>query len=138
MAAAAANAVLDVLLDDNILENVNVMGHQFKHALDTKFGQHTHVGDIRGRGLFYGLELVEERETKEPFSSSYYIATKIKAIAKKRGLLCYPMSGTVDGKIGDHILLAPPYIINEAEINELIGLLADCLEEALQSPEETL
>ena len=67
-AAAAANAVLDVLLDDNILENVNVMGHQFKHALDTKFGQHTHVGDIRGRGLFYGLELVEERETKEPFS----------------------------------------------------------------------
>ena len=61
MAAAAANAVLDVLLDDNILENVNVMGHQFKHALDTKFGQHTHVGDIRGKGLFYGLELVEER-----------------------------------------------------------------------------
>ena len=138
MAAAAANAVLDVLLDDNILENVNVMGYQFKHALDTKFGQHTHVGDIRGRGLFYGLELVEERETKEPFSSSYYIARKIKAIAKKRGLLCYPMSGTVDGKIGDHILLAPPYIINEAEINELIGLLADSLEEALQSPEETL
>ena len=138
MAAAAANAVLDVLLDDNILENVNVLGHQFKHALDAKFGQHTHVGDIRGRGLFYGLELVEERETKEPFSSSYYIARKIKAIAKKRGLLCYPMSGTVDGKIGDHILLAPPYIINEAEINELIGLLADSLEEALQSPEETL
>ena len=138
MAAAAANAVLDVLLDDNILENVNVMGHQFKHALDTKFGQHTHVGDIRGRGLFYGIELVEDRETKEPFSSSYFIARKIKAIAKQRGLLCYPMSGTVDGKIGDHILLAPPYIINEAEINELTDLLADSLEEALQSSEETM
>ena len=106
--------------------------------MDTKFGQHTHVGDIRGRGLFYGLELVEERETKKPFSSSYNIARKIKTIAKKRGLLCYPMSGTVDGKIGDHILLAPPFIINEAEINELIGSLADSLEEALQSSEETM
>ena len=66
------------------------------------------------------------------------IRDRIKAIAKKRGLLCYPMSGTVDGKIGDHILLAPPYIINEAEINELTDLLADSLEEALQSSEETM
>ena len=130
MAAAAANAVIDVLLNDNILKNVNDMGDHLKHSLNTKFAQHTHVGDIRGRGLFYGLEIVQDRATKEPFPSSYGIARKIKSIAKDKGLLCYPMSGTVDGKIGDHVLLAPPYIINETEINNLSTLLAESLDEA--------
>ena len=127
-----------MLIDTHHIEPCYAQREKRDYETDYEFGQHTHVGDIRDRGLCYGLEIVEERKTKEPFSSSYYRARKIKAIAKKRGLLCYPMSGTIDGKIRDHILLAPPYFINEAEINELIGLLVDSLAEALQSPEDTM
>ena len=132
MAAAAANAVLDVLLNDNILKNVNNSGDYLKDTLRAKFAQHAHVGDIRGRGLFYGLEIVQDRESKEPFPLSYGIARKIKSVAKDKGLLCYPMSGTVDGKIGDHVLLAPPYIINETEINNLSTLLAESLDQVFE------
>ena len=132
MAAAAANAVLDVLLNDNILKNVNNSGDLLKDTLRAKFAQHAHVGDIRGRGLFYGLEIVQDRESKEPFPSSYGIARKIKSVAKDKGLLCYPMSGTVDGKIGDHVLLAPPYIINETEINNLSTLLAESFDQVFE------
>ena len=127
-----------MLIDAHHIEPCYAQREKRDYETDYEFGQHTHVGDIRDRGLCYGLEIVEERKTKEPFSSSYYRARKIKAIAKKRGLLCYPMSGTIHGKIRDHILLAPPYFINEAEINELIGLLVDSLAEALQSPEDTM
>ena len=132
MAAAAANAVLDVLLNDNILKNVNNSGDHLKDTLRAKFAQHAHVGDIRGRGLFYSLEIVQDRESKEPFPSSYGIARKIKSVAKDKGLLCYPMSGTIDGKIGDHVLLAPPYIINETEINNLSTLLAESLDQVFE------
>ena len=131
MAAAAANAVLDVLLEDNILEKVSGLGAHLEQSLYTEFGQHSHVGDIRGRGLFYGLEIVKDKKTKEPFHSSDNLARRIKLIAKSRGLLCYPMSGTVDGKMGDHVLLAPPYIINEDEIHSVTTLLAESIDEAL-------
>ena len=131
LAAAAANAVLDVLLEDNILENVAGLGAHLEQSLYTELGQHSHVGDIRGRGLFYGLEIVKDKKTKEPFHSSDNLARRIKLIAKNRGLLCYPMSGTADGKMGDHVLLAPPYIINEDEIQSVTTLLAESIDEAL-------
>ena len=131
LAAAAANAVLDVLLEDNILEKVSGLGAHLEQSLCTELGQHSHVGDIRGRGLFYGLEIVKDKKTKEPFHSSDNLARRIKLIAKNRGLLCYPMSGTADGKMGDHVLLAPPYIINEDEIHSVTTLLAESIEEAL-------
>ncbi|NDI06581.1 MAG: aspartate aminotransferase family protein, partial [Rhodobacteraceae bacterium] len=108
MAAAAANAVLDVLIDQNLLSDVRPKGDALENLLHSKFNQHPHIGDIRGRGLFRAIELVEDRDTKAPFDPELKIAAKIKKSAQNNGLLCYPMSGTIDGKLGDHVLLAPP------------------------------
>ena len=123
MAAAAANAVLDVLLDENVLSEVTPKGKVLEGHLKSKFDQHPHVGDIRGRGLFRAIELVEDRDTKVAFDSELKLSANIKKLAQENGLLCYPMSGTVDGKSGDHVLLAPPFTISEHELDELVDKL---------------
>ncbi len=130
-AAAAALAVLGRLLDDGILDRVEPMGARLRSALEAKFGQHPHVGDIRGRGLFIGLELVADRSSKTPFDPGRRIAQQIKAAAFDAGLVCYPMSGTIDGRMGDHVMLAPPFIIEDAHIEELTGKLSLALERVL-------
>ncbi len=91
--------------------------------LRAAFAQHPHIGDIRGRGLFHGLEIVEDRETKAPFDPARGVNKAIKAAAMDAGLLCYPMGGTIDGKRGDHVLLAPPFILEEAQLDELVDKL---------------
>jgi hypothetical protein len=96
------------------------------------FGQHPHVGDIRGRGLFRGIELVEDRGTKAPLDPARKLHAKVKAAAMEEGLICYPAGGTVDGKHGDHILLAPPFIIEDAQIGELVTKLSRALDTALR------
>ncbi|MDA1294622.1 MAG: aspartate aminotransferase family protein [Proteobacteria bacterium] len=131
MAAAAANAVLDVLVEQNLLSDVTPKGEYLQNALSLKFGQHPHVGDIRGRGLFRAVELVENRQEKTPFDPAQGVAKRLKQVAQKNGLLCYPMSGTIDGKHGDHILLAPPFIISETEMDLLIDELSKSLDEVL-------
>jgi adenosylmethionine-8-amino-7-oxononanoate aminotransferase len=102
-------------------------------ALEARFGQHPHIGDIRGRGLFQGLELVADRETKEPFDPARKIAARIKTAAFDAGLICYPMSGTIDGKNGDHVLLAPPFIIDDNQIGELVDKLSVAIETAIHA-----
>ena len=124
MAAAAANAVLDVLIDQNLLSDVRPKGDALENLLHSKFNQHPHIGDIRGRGLFRAIELVEDRDTKAPFDPELKIAAKIKKSAQNNGLLCYPMSGTIDGKLGDHVLLAPPFVISNNELDELVHKLS--------------
>ena len=94
---------------------------------------HPHVGDIRGRGLFWGLELVADRERKTPFDPRTRIHARIKAEALKAGLLCYPMGGTLDGERGDHVLLAPPFILEERQLDELVTKLAGALDAVLRS-----
>ena len=94
-------------------------GRQLQKNLELHLGQNQFVGDIRGRGLFRGVEIVKDRSTKKPFPKRLNIAGKIKKQALDIGLICYPMQGTADGVEGDHILIAPPFIINEDEINEL-------------------
>ena len=131
MAAAAANAVLDVLVEQNLLSDVTPKGEYLQNALSSKFRQHPHVGDIRGRGLFWAVELVENRQEKTPFDPAQGVAKRLKQVAQKNGLLCYPMSGTIDGKHGDHILLAPPFIISETEMDLLIDKLSKSLDEVL-------
>ena len=100
--------------------------------LKSKFDQHPHVGDIRGRGLFRAIELVEDRDTKVAFDSELKLAASIKKSAQENGLLCYPMSGTVDGKLGDHILLAPPFTISEHELDELVEKLSVTIDQVIQ------
>ena len=130
-AAAAGLAVVNALLERQLIPRVQRQGETLMAALRARFGQHPHVGDIRGGGLFQGLELVADRETKAPFDPTRGIAARIKAAAFEAGLICYPMSGTIDGRQGDHVLLAPPFIISDAEIAELVDKLAGAVDTAL-------
>ncbi|MEM6712211.1 MAG: aspartate aminotransferase family protein [Pseudomonadota bacterium] len=127
MACAVGNAVMERFIDDGILARVTPMGDKLRAALTARFGNHPHVGDIRGRGLFLGLELVADRGSKEPFDPSFGLAAAIKKRAMAGGLMCYPMGGTIDGKLGDHVLLAPPFIIDD----EHIELIVDGLDLAI-------
>ncbi len=131
VAAAAALAVLGRLLDDGVLARVSPMGAALREGLQGAFGDHPHVGDIRGRGLFLGLELVADRATKQPFDPALRIAARLKAAAFDAGLICYPMGGTIDGQRGDHVLLAPPFIMEESHIDEIIDKLGRALEQVL-------
>lgn len=131
VACAAALAVLTRLIDDDILSLVDPAGKKLRRALQDKLGQHAHVGDIRGRGLFQAIELVADRETKEPFDPSLKLHAKIKSAAFDAGLICYPMGGTVDGNRGDHVLLAPPFIISDNQIDELAEKLTSAVLNAL-------
>ncbi|AZB65300.1 aspartate aminotransferase family protein [Cereibacter sphaeroides] len=131
MAAAAANAVLDEIEGRDLLQAVRRQGARLEALLQERLGQHPHVGDIRGRGLFRGIELVADRETKEPFDPARKLHARIKAEAFAGGLICYPMGGTLDGVRGDHILLAPPFIISDAELDELVDKLSGALDRAL-------
>jgi len=132
IACAAALAVQRVIEEDNLLAAVKARGKTLNKALIERFGNHHHVGDIRGRGLFMGIELVKDRATKETFDPALKLHARIKADAFARGLICYPDGGTLDGLRGDHILLAPPFIIAEAEIDELVDKLGQSIEAALQ------
>lgn len=130
-ACAAALAVQEVIAEDNLLARVRRMGELLAQRLADRFGQHPHVGDIRGRGLFRGLEFVRDRETKAPFDPALRLHARIKKAAMARGLMCYPMGGTIDGRRGDHLLLAPPFIVSETEIEAIVDRLDGALDDAL-------
>ncbi|MYM33890.1 aspartate aminotransferase family protein [Duganella sp. FT94W] len=133
VAAAAALAVQQVIQRDCLLGAVTARGTAFRRMLRDAFGNHPHVGDIRGRGLLIGLELVAERAGKTPFAPEQRLHAIIKGEAMARGLMIYPMGGTIDGRRGDHILLAPPFITTEAELAEITSRLADTLTSSLTS-----
>lgn len=122
-ACAAGNAVVKKLTG-GLVDRCAVMGAKLQAALQAEFGQHPHIGDVRGRGLFRGLEIVEDRASKTPFDPALGIHKKIKQTAMSNGLACYPMGGTVDGQTGDHVLLAPPFILDDSHIDEVVTKLA--------------
>src|SRR5690606_36036 len=130
-ACAAADVVVSKLTDGGLCARSAEMGAKLDDALHDAFGQHPHIGDIRGRGMFRGLEIVKNRETKAPFDPTKAIHKKIKAAAFEAGLICYPMGGTIDGQLGDHVLLAPPFILEEHQIGELIDKLSTAFNEVL-------
>ena len=130
-ACAAAYAVLQKMISQNLPARVQMMGGKLQKALHDAFGQHPHIGDIRGRGLFLGLEFVQDRGQKTPFDPKLGINRKIKAAAFEAGLICYPMGGTINGKSGDHLLLAPPFIINDHHVDEIITKLSTAFAVAL-------
>ena len=130
-ACAAALEVQRVFEDENLVERSALMGTKLRSALAEAFADHPHVGDIRGRGLMLGVEFVENRETKAPFAPARSVAGKLKRTAMNNGLVCYPDNGTVDGVAGDHVLIAPPFIITDAQIDELVDKLGRSLDEAI-------
>ncbi|MGH8663558.1 MAG: aspartate aminotransferase family protein [Burkholderiales bacterium] len=123
LACSAALAVQRAFVERGLVERVRTLGGGLEARLRSRLEAHPHVGDIRGRGLFWGVELVQDRVTREPFDPSLKINARIKAEAMKLGLLCYPMGGTLDGVRGDHVLIAPPYIVSEAQLDELTDKL---------------
>ncbi len=129
MACAAALAVQQVVQRDGLLGQVQARGAQLYAALQQRLGEHPYVGDIRGRGLFWGIEWVRERETRQPFDPALKLHARLKAAAMRRGLMIYPMGGTVDGREGDHVLLAPPFVCSPQEIDTLVDLLCASVED---------
>lgn len=131
-ACAAAMAVLDVIERDDLLANVKKQGETLNRLLHETFDNHPHVGDVRGRGLFQAVEFVADRKTKTPFDPGLKLHARIKAEAMKRHMMSYPMGGTADGQLGDHVLLAPPYIVTEADISEIVSRLKDAVDAAVR------
>ena len=123
VACAAGLAVVNAILEKGLLPRVEQMGNLLRSELQSSLAQHPNVGDIRGRGLFAGIELVADRERKTPFESSCGVASKLKSSAFEHGLICYPMPGTRDGKSGDHVLLAPPFITSATQVGEVVEKL---------------
>jgi adenosylmethionine-8-amino-7-oxononanoate aminotransferase len=132
VAAAAALAVQQVIERDDLLVQVQKRGGTLRRMLGDVFGAHPHVGDIRGRGLFMALELVRDRATKEPFAPALKLHAAIKRQAMQRGLMVYPMGGTIDGRSGDHVLLAPPFIVSAGELSEIVARLAEAVNAAVR------
>jgi len=131
MAAAAGLAVQKTIRRDGLLANVVAMGEELELRLIERLGNHHHIGDIRGRGLFRGVELVADRVTKAPFDPALKLNGVIKREAMARGLMVYPMGGTIDGRLGDHVLLAPPFIAEREDIGRIVERLGDAIDAAI-------
>jgi len=132
-ACAGALAVQRRLHDDGLLARVAPLGALLEQKLRAAFSAHAHVGDIRGRGLFWGLELVADKTAKTPFDPALRVHARVKRAALETGLMCYPMGGTLDGARGDHVLLAPPFIIEERQLDEVVGKLGGALDAVLKA-----
>ena len=135
-ACAAALAVQKVIQRDDLLAAVRRQGAGLSKRLAARFGEHPNVGDIRGRGLFMALELVEDRATKAPFDPVLRLHSRVKVEAMAHGLMVYPMGGTIDGRRGDHVLLAPPFIVTDNDLDEIVDRLAVAVDAALLTTRE--
>ena len=131
-ACAAALEVQRVIEEEQLLENVKARGAQLRASLREHYVGHEYIGDVRGRGLFVGVELVKDRATKAPFAPELAVNVAIKREAMKRGLMVYPMGGTIDGAAGDHVLLAPPFICTADDIDRIVSRLTDAIDDALR------
>ncbi|MBL8690704.1 MAG: aspartate aminotransferase family protein [Rhodospirillaceae bacterium] len=131
VACAAGIAVVKTIKEEGLVERVRVQGAKLRQRMEARFGNHPHVGDVRGRGLFQAIELVEDRGTKEAFDPKLMLHDRIKVECMERGLLAYPMPGTIDGKRGNHMILAPPYIVTDADIDTIVDRLGDSVDAAL-------
>ena len=130
-AAAAGLAVVNALLSRGLVRRSAEQGETLAAALEDRFGQHPHVGDLRGRGLFRGIEIVADRETRAPFEPERKVAARVRNADFEAGLVCYPVSGNADGRSGDAIMLAPPFIISDDQIGELVDKLDTAMAAAL-------
>ncbi len=128
LACAAALAVQRVIRRDNLLANVRAQETHLSRRLRERFGNHPFVGDVRGRGLLQGVELVADRGTKEAFDPKLKLHARVKREAMARGLMVYPMGGTVDGARGDHVLIAPPFIVDDGAVDTIVERLGEAVD----------
>ncbi|MGU7811032.1 aspartate aminotransferase family protein [Burkholderia sp. AW49-1] len=132
-ACAAALEVQRVIAEEKLLDNVKARGEQLRASLREHYGAHPHVGDVRGRGLFVGVELVRDRDSKATFDPALKLHAAVKREAMQRGLMVYPMGGTIDGVHGDHILIAPPFVCTAQQIDTIVERLSGAIDAALAS-----
>jgi adenosylmethionine-8-amino-7-oxononanoate aminotransferase len=130
---AAALAVQQVIKNEDLLSNVQRQGLALQELLQKRLGNHPHIGDIRGRGLFRAIELVEDRLSKKPFAPTLKLHARIKQQAMAEGLICYPGGGTVDGDSGDHVLIAPPFNVTRSQIEEIVTTLASAVDRSIET-----
>ena len=128
VACAAALEVQRIIVDQALVPRVAAAGDVLENLLTRRFGNHRHVGDIRGRGLFHALEFVADRSSRHPFAPTLAIADRVKQAALDRGLAIYPGTGTVDGVSGDHVIVAPPYIASDTDLHEIVGRLGEAVD----------
>jgi adenosylmethionine-8-amino-7-oxononanoate aminotransferase len=133
LACSAALAVQRVIRRDDLLANVRKQGAYLSRRLKERFGNHPFVGDVRGRGLFQGLELVTDRDTKIPFDPQLKVHAHVKHEAMSRGLMVYPTGGAADGSSGDNVLLAPPFIVDAAVVDTIVERLGEAIDAATAS-----
>lgn len=127
-ACAGALAVQEIIRDEKLVENAAVRGQRLHEALIERFGNHHHVGDVRGRGLLQAIEIVEDRSTKAPFDPSQQISAQVNHVSIGKGLLCFAVRGAIDGVQGDHVMICPPYIINDNHVSEIVDKLGQTID----------
>ncbi len=130
-ACAGALAVQEAIREEDLLANVRRQGDRLRAGLEDRLGNHRHVGDIRGRGLLRGIELVADRASKATFAPEQQLNRRVREAAMRLGLICYPSGGTADGRRGDHVLLAPPYIVTVAQIDEIVDKIGRAIDDAI-------
>jgi len=133
VACAAALAVQRIVLRDGLVARAAALGGTLGTLLAQRFADHPHVADARGRGLFWSVELVQDRAKGAPFAPAARLHARVKAEAQQLGLLCYPGGGTIDGERGDHVLLAPPYLSSADELASAVEMLARAIDRAVAS-----
>jgi adenosylmethionine-8-amino-7-oxononanoate aminotransferase len=133
MGCAAALAVQHVIKSEDLLSNVRRQGTALHELLQERFGAHPHIGDIRGRGLLRAIELVKDRDSKQPFTASLKLHARIKQQAMLQGLICYPSGGTSDGDSGDHVLIAPPFNVTDSQLEEIVEALSSGVDAAIKA-----
>lgn len=131
LAAAGALEVQRIIREEKLIENVARLAPVLEGALNDRFGNHPHIGEIRGRGFFWALEFVRDRATKQPYAPSVNFTEHLKKAALEAGVLIYPSNGTVDGVNGDHVIIAPPFNTTEAEIAEIVDRLGTTVDRTL-------
>jgi adenosylmethionine-8-amino-7-oxononanoate aminotransferase len=122
VAMAAGHAVLDILLREQLFDRVAPAGAALRRAL-APLAASRFVGDVRGRGLLLGVEFVSDRDARMPFPAPMGVAERVRQVAYENGVSVYPIQGCVDGAAGDHVLLAPPFILSDAEAGQIAAAL---------------
>ncbi|HEX9013591.1 MAG TPA: aminotransferase class III-fold pyridoxal phosphate-dependent enzyme [Anaerolineaceae bacterium] len=134
VSCAGAQAVIHYILDHDLIENCRQRGDQFQAGLRKLMETHPILGDVRGLGLMVGFELVKDRDTKAPFNPGLRVSRLMEKAALERGLVTYPCTGSIEGVLGDMVLMAPPLVISAAQIDDILAIFDDCLAELEADP----
>jgi adenosylmethionine-8-amino-7-oxononanoate aminotransferase len=129
VSCAGAIVVINYILEHNLVENSRQRGEQALKGLGVLMDKHPIIGDVRGKGLMFGFELVRDQATKQPFDPKQHVSRLFEMAAAKRGLVTYPCTGSIEGVLGDMVLLAPPLVISESQVNDVLNIIDDSLSE---------